>query len=211
MSEQPLYIAVGGPIGLGRSLLTRYLAEELGAHAQYELVDANPFLEDFYTDPAGYAFPSQLAFLARAFVQVCDLMTSEIPVVQDRLMGEHFHVYTRQLHLDGHLDDEQFAELERIFHSYVSVVRRPDLLVYLRAGVPALVERIAERNRFAEQLDSAYLERLDVRYQEWIADYRSKNVSPVLELDANELDIREPGPRATAIAAVKAELARLRP
>lgn len=206
MAPRPLYIAVGGNIGVGRELLTRYLAEEIGARPQYELLDSNPFFTRQYEDLRHWAFPSQLCFLAQTFVQQCEILTSVVPVVQARSMAEHFHVFVKSLHNQGYLSDEQFEELDRNYHSYASVIRPPDLLVILRASLTVLEDRIAKRGRPGEKVSRDYLVDLEKCYDEWLAKYRSKNLSPVLEIDTYEYDMHEPDDRRKIIARVQREI-----
>jgi deoxyadenosine/deoxycytidine kinase len=206
VARQPLYIAVGGNIGVGRELLTRYLAEEIGARPQYELLDSNPFFTRYYEDPRRWAFASQLCFLAQTFVQQCEIQTSVVPVVQARSMAEHFHVFVKSMHLRGYLTDEQLAELNRNYHSYAAVIRPPDLLVILRASLTVLEERIEKRGRPGEKVDRDYLTILEKCYDEWLAKYRSKNLSPILEIDTDEYDLHEADDRRRMIARVQREL-----
>jgi deoxyadenosine/deoxycytidine kinase len=204
----PLYIALAGNIGVGRSLMARYLADEIGAHAQYELLDSNPFFTRFYDAPKDYAFPSQLCFLAQSFVQQCEILTSVVPVVQARSMAEHFHVFVKSMAMRGLLSEEQLHELDRSYHSFATVIRPPDLLVVLRAPVGVLWERIQERDRPGEHLEREYIAQLEERYDEWLEKYRGKALSPILEIDVAQLDVRDPEERRQAIKLVKDELER---
>lgn len=209
MPNCPLYIAVGGNIGVGRQILTRYLAEHIGAHPQYELLEANPFFTRYLEDPKAYAFPSQLCFLAQTFVQQCDILTSVVPVVQARSMAEHFHVFVKSLRFLGYLTEKQFKELERIYDVYSSQIRPPDLLVILRASLPILEARIAERSRPGEHVGIEYLEHLEKSYDAWLDKYRQKNLSPVLEINTDELDLHNRDERLKIISMIETEANRI--
>jgi deoxyadenosine/deoxycytidine kinase len=208
--ESPLYIAVAGNIGVGRQLLTRYLAEDIGAHAQYDLLDSNPFFSKLYDDPKAFAFASQLCFLAQTFVQQCEIYTSVVPVVQARSMAEHFHVFVKSLQMRGMVNKRQFDELDRVYHSFAGVIRPPDLLIVLKAPVGVLLDRIEQRDRPGEKVDRDYLLHLDERYDEWLKKYRQKNLGPIVEIDVASHDMREPDERREAIKLVRAAMAELK-
>lgn len=205
-ARAPSYIVLAGNIGVGRRQLTRYLAEQIGAYPQYDELESNPFFVNFYDDPARHAYAAQLCFMAQTFVQQCEILTSAVPVVQSRSLAERFHVFVKALHEQGHLSDEQLSELDQQYHAYAAVIRPPDLLVFLRAPTEVLLERVRQRDRPGEHVDEAYLELLERHYSSWLDKYRAKDLSPILEIDVAQLDLRDPNSREDAIKLVLSQL-----
>jgi deoxyadenosine/deoxycytidine kinase len=185
MSAEPQhrFIVVEGPIGVGKSSLARRLAGSFGAELVLEQAEQNPFLERFYRDPRGAAFPSQLHFLFQRAQQLASLRQADLfsPVrVADYLFDKD------RLFAQLTLDEAEFALYEQV-HARLGVdPPRPDLVIYLQAPVDVLLERIARRRIAAEQqIERSYLERLNEAYARFFHDYE---VAPLLIVNASAID-----------------------
>jgi deoxyadenosine/deoxycytidine kinase len=192
-------------MGVGKSTLTAALAERVGARAWFEAVDANPYLERFYEDMARWAFRSQFTFLSQAFHQHTEILARDGISVQDRTIYEHYHVFATSLHDQGLLDDDDFAVLGSHYEALARVVPGPDLMVYLRAPVPVLVDRIRGRDRSCESdVSVEYLQGLEARYERWMAQYES---SDVLVIDTEDVDIHDPEHREQLLGLLEERIA----
>lgn len=176
------FVAISGNIGSGKSTLTTRLSRRLGWQPYYEVVDENPYLADFYQNMARWSFPLQVFFLTRRFRHHQEILRARGPVIQDRTIYEDAEIFARTLFLQGLMDERDYRAYVELFALMVDFLRPPDLVIYLRAPVSLLIERIEGRNRAYERAVSAdYLARLNDRYEEWIARF---DLSPVLVLDA---------------------------
>ena len=192
-------------MGVGKSTLTAALSDRLGADAFYESVAENPYLERFYEDMQRWSFHSQFTFMSQAFRQHCDVLQSRNVCVQDRTIYEHFHVFATSHHDQGLLEDEEFRSLEDHFRSLTRVVPGPDLMIYLRASVPTLVDRIRGRDRSIEaNVQVAYLQGLEDRYERWMASYDD---SDVLVIDTDNIDIHDAEHREMLLALIAERVA----
>jgi deoxyadenosine/deoxycytidine kinase len=182
-------VAVAGNMGVGKSTLTAALAERLDAAAYYETVEDHPYLDRFYQDMKRWSFQSQFFFLSQAFSQHCEILGSDRICVQDRTIYEHFHVFAASLHEQGLLDDDDHRVLGEHFRALTAVVPGPDLMIYLRASVPTLMDRIHTRSRGCETtVTPSYLAGLERRYEQWMASY---DASDVLVIDTDDIDIHD--------------------
>ncbi|MFA5551446.1 MAG: deoxynucleoside kinase [Trueperaceae bacterium] len=181
-----IYVAVAGNIGSGKSSLTRVLSHRFHLAPVYEAVDENPYLEDFYANMPRYAFHSQIFFLAARLKQHLREVNPGRRVVQDRTVYEDAAIFARLLHADGIMDERDHASYTTLYHAVSAALRPPDLLIYLRAGLPTLKRHIAQRGRpYEAGIDDAYLLRLGELYEQWIDDY---TLSPVVVVPADDLD-----------------------
>ena len=184
-----MYLAIAGNIGSGKSTLTQLLAARYRLHPVYEAVEENPYLADFYLDMGRWAFHSQVFFLAKRLEQHMSEINPRRRVVQDRTVFEDAHVFARNLRRQGHLTDRDWATYTALFQGVASALRKPDLLIYIRAGVDTLKARIAKRGRDYERaIPEDYLAALGRLYEEWVASLEDV---PVLTLPADELDFVE--------------------
>lgn len=167
-----MYIAIAGNIGSGKTTLTEILTERYGAKAYYEDTD-NPYLNDFYEDMKQWAFRLQVYFLASRIQQTMTMLSDGSECVfQDRTIYEDAHIFAGNLHEMGLISSRDFGTYMKLFEISTNLIPKPDLLIYLKASVPTLVEQIRRRGREYEQnIDRAYLERLNVKYNEWIDSY----------------------------------------
>ena len=184
-----MYLAIAGNIGSGKSALTALLAEAFGLQPVYEAVSENPYLEDFYRNMGAYAFHSQVIFLARRVRQHLLEVNGSPNVVQDRTVYEDAFVFAKNLHQEGLLSDRDWGTYMDLFHSLSPALRKPDLLVYLRAGLPTLRARIRKRGRpFEQNLPDRYLLSLNALYEELVASW---DLCPVEVVEADRLDFVE--------------------
>ena len=177
------FIVVEGPIGVGKTSLTRRLCQSLGAHGVYEQADSNPFLERFYRNPRAGALPAQLYFLLQRAQQLASIRQDDLfaPVrVADYLL-EKDRLFARVT-----LDDAEYALYEQLYAKLAVEAPKPDLVVYLQAPVDVLLERIARRGVAYEQLiDRHYLERLNQAYARFFHEFES---APLLIVNAASID-----------------------
>lgn len=186
-----MYIAIAGNIGVGKSSLTRVLAERYALSPVYEAVDENPYLEDFYRDMPRYAFHSQMFFLAKRLEQHLKLVNPGNRIIQDRTIYEDAAIFARNLYEEGIMDARDYHSYYQMYTAIQRALRPPDLLVFLRAGLPTLRARIAQRGRGYEvSISDAYLQRLNALYERWTVGY---DLSEIVIIDADELDfVNEP-------------------
>jgi len=183
------HIAVSGNIGSGKTTLAEKLAKHYGWVPLYESVDQNPYLRDFYEDMTRWAFHLQIYFLNSRFNQVHQIRQSDKPIIQDRTIYEDAYIFAANLHKSNHITDRDYQSYLDIFHSMINFVKPPDLLIYLKADIPKLVEQIQRRNRdFEFNIRLEYLRKLNEHYEEWIGSYK---LGKLLTIDVNRLDFVE--------------------
>lgn len=181
-----MHIAISGNIGSGKTTLTEKLSKHYGWVPNYESVDNNPYLADFYEDMPRWAFHLQIYFLNSRFNQIKKIQATEETVVQDRTIYEDAYIFAAYLHKAGHISERDYRSYLDIFSSMIDFVKPPDLLIYLKADVPKLVNQIQKRGRdyeYAMRLD--YLRNLNQYYESWIQDY---DLGKLLILNVNDLD-----------------------
>lgn len=180
------FVAVAGNIGVGKSTLVRLVCERLGWEPFYEPETENPYLADFYQDMHAWAFHSQIFFLTHRLRAHRALLDHPSSAVQDRSVYEDAEVFARNLHKQGHLvgrDYESYRELYLVLSQFLPP---PDLVVYLRAQVPTLLDRIAKRGRaYERRITAAYLADLNFLYEKWIENF---SLCPVLTVPSDDLD-----------------------
>ncbi len=181
-----MYIAVAGNIGSGKSTLTRLLAKHYGWEARFEAVEHNPYLEDYYRDIHRWSFNLEVYFLKERFRDLIDISHAEHTIIQDRTIYEGVYVFMQNNKAMGHLSDRDYETYMELFEQMMSVVRPPDLMIYLRASVPHLVGNIQKRGRNYEQtIQLEYLENLNKRYDDFIFNrYKGR----VMTIEKDQLD-----------------------
>lgn len=180
------YVAIAGNIGAGKSSLTRVLSDYFKWEAFYERVDDNPYLSDFYDDMQRWSFNLQVFFLSSRFEHQRRIEQAAHSVVQDRSIYEDAEIFARNLYEMGFMPARDYENYVALFEIMASYLRPPDLLVYLRAGVPTLVDHIQSRGReFESTIRIEYLQRLNKHYENWVGRYDLGNK---IIIDVDELD-----------------------
>lgn len=181
-----MHIAIAGNIGSGKTTLTNMLAKHYGWTPRFETVDANPYLEDYYKDIARWSFNLEVYFLKQRFRDLLEIRRSEKTIIQDRSIFEGVYVFAANNYAMGNLSEKDFKTYMDLFESMMMMVEWPDLMIYLQASVPHLIENIQKRGRNYEQsMPIEYLKNLNDRYNEFIFEkYKGK----VLIIDADRLD-----------------------
>jgi deoxyadenosine/deoxycytidine kinase len=167
-----MHIAIAGNIGAGKTTLTAMLSKHYNWTPNYETVDDNPYLNDFYNDMQRWSFNLQIYFLNSRFKQVVDIRKSGKTVIQDRTIYEDAEIFAPNLHDMGLMSTRDFENYRSLFNLMVHLIQPPDLLIYLRASVPTLVNQIQIRGRaYEESIRLDYLKMLNERYELWISKY----------------------------------------
>ena len=180
-----MHIGIAGNIGCGKTTLTRMLSEHYGWTPKYESVTYNPYLEDYYKDIERWSYNLETYFLAQRFQDLIEIANSDDVIIQDRTILEGVHIFVANNKAMGNLSERDFDTYMQIFNLMVSMVREPDLLIYLKSSVPHLVSQIQKRGRDYEKgISIEYLNNLNERYDEWIGNYSGK----VLVIEADDLD-----------------------
>ena len=182
---------MAGNIGTGKSTLTRLLAEHYNWRPHYELVEENPYLEDFYRDMRRWSFPLQVCFLNNRFNIHTQIQSGTASAIQDRSIYEDAHIFTRNLYDAGHMDLRDYKNYRGLYEKMITYLRAPDLVVYLRKSTPKLMEHIHKRGRPCEaNIDFGYLDHLNRYYEEWIESYTEGRL---LVVDSDAMDfVAEP-------------------
>ena len=200
-----MHIAVSGNIGSGKTTLTEKLAKHYGWKAEFEAVDNNPYLPDFYEDMKRWSFHLQVYFLNSRFNQIKQIQESETPTIQDRTIYEDAYIFAANLFKSGLLTERDYENYQSLFNSMISHVKAPDLLIYLKADIPKLVGQIEKRGRSYETtMRIDYLKNLNTHYEEWIAGYTE---GKLLIIDVNNLDfVENPGDFSYVVEKVEREI-----
>jgi deoxyadenosine/deoxycytidine kinase len=189
MMSMHLFIAIAGNMGVGKSTLTGLLAHTLGATPYLEPSVENPYLADFYKDMERWAFHSQMYFLGRRLKDHANVIASDGILIQDRSLYENADIFARHLYERGAISERDWATYQEIYQTAVRLLRPPDLVIYLQASVPSLVERIEKRGRSFEQaINHDYLHGLNTLYENWSREF---SLAPVLTIPTEELHYLE--------------------
>ena len=180
------FIAIAGNIGVGKSTLVGLLADRLAWTPFYEAVDENPYLSDFYQDMRAWSFHSQVFFLSKRLRHHRGLLDHPSSVIQDRSIYEDAEIFAKNLYRQGQMSDRDYATYRELYEVLTLYLPPPDLVVYLRASVETLVNRIHQRGRdYERDISADYLARLNQLYDEWIDNF---TLCPVLTIPADQLD-----------------------
>ncbi|MBP5688900.1 MAG: deoxynucleoside kinase [Muribaculaceae bacterium] len=170
-----MHIAISGNIGCGKTTLTRMLAEHYGWEPRFESVTNNPYLADFYDDMERWSFNLQIYFLNKRFKDVVEISKSSDVIIQDRTIFEDACIFAPNLHNQGKMSDRDFETYQDLFNLMMSLVEKPDLMIYIRSSISTLVGQIQKRGREYEQtIRLDYLQGLERLYEKWIEDYDGK-------------------------------------
>ena len=183
-----MHIAVAGNIGSGKTTLTTLLAKHYNWDTHFEDVEHNPYLNDFYDDMQRWSFNLQIYYLNSRFTQIQEIKSSEKSVIQDRTIYEDAYIFAPNLHSMGLMTTRDFENYFSLFNLMDSFISAPDLLIYLRASVPTLVNQIQKRGReYEESIRLDYLKRLNERYEAWISSY-DKGKLLIIDVDNNQFN-----------------------
>ncbi|WPR77441.1 deoxynucleoside kinase [Algoriphagus sp. NG3] len=200
-----MHIAVSGNIGSGKTTLTAKLARHYGWKAEFEAVDENPYLTDFYEDMQRWSFHLQVYFLNSRFNQLKEIQQSGTPTIQDRTIYEDAYIFAENLYKSKLLSERDYQNYQSLFSSMIAHVKAPDLLIYLKADIPKLVGQIEKRGRSYETtMRIDYLKNLNIHYEDWIAGYKE---GKLLIIDVNNLDfVENPGDFSLVLEKVEREI-----
>ncbi len=186
-----MHVAISGNIGSGKTTLTTKLAKHYKWDPHFEDVENNPYLNDFYKEMQRWSFNLQVYFLNSRFRQIIDIKKLNKKFIQDRTIYEDAYIFAPNLHAMGLMSTRDFDNYKELFSLMDSLVEGPDLLIYLRASVPTLVEQIQKRGReYENSIRLDYLTQLNKRYEEWIENYDKGNL---LIIDVDDLNFSENG------------------
>ncbi|MEP7279832.1 MAG: deoxynucleoside kinase [Bacteroidota bacterium] len=185
-NKKPKHIAVAGNIGAGKTTLTELLSKHYKWIPQFEDVDHNPYLNDFYEDMPRWSFNLQIYFLNSRLTQLLDIHRGTETVIQDRTIFEDANIFAPNLHEMGLMSKRDFDNYYKFFQTLKSMVKPPDMLIYLKASVPTLVGQIQKRGReYEENIRLDYLKRLNDYYNKWIESYK-EGALLVIDIDKNK-------------------------
>ena len=167
-----MHIAIAGNIGSGKTTLTKMLVKRYGWTPQFEPVDVNPYLADFYADMSRWSFNLQIYFLNKRFRDVVEISKRTDTIIQDRTIFEDARIFAPNLHDQGYMSDRDFDNYSELFDLMMSLVGLPDLMIYIRSSIPNLVAQIAKRGReYEKTMGIDFLLGLNNLYEDWIAKY----------------------------------------
>jgi deoxyadenosine/deoxycytidine kinase len=183
---KPKHVAVAGNIGAGKTTLTEMLSKHYRWIPQFEDVDNNPYLMDFYDDMPRWSFNLQVFFLNSRLKQLLEIQSGTETVIQDRTIYEDANIFAPNLHDMGLMSQRDFDNYYNFFQTLKSMVQPPDLLIYLKASVPTLVGQIQKRGReYEENIRLDYLKKLNILYEKWIEGYNEGKLL-VIDVDKNK-------------------------
>lgn len=185
----PKHIAIAGNIGAGKTTLTQMLTKHYKWQPHFEDVEHNPYLVDFYEDMPRWSFPLQIYFLNNRLKSLLEIREGNESVIQDRTVYEDAYIFAPNLYDMGLMTKRDYENYSSFFESLKKMVKPPDLLIYLKASIPTLVDQIQKRGReYEENIRLDYLKRLNEFYNKWIDKY---NDGPLLVIDADTLHFEE--------------------
>lgn len=180
------FVTVAGNIGVGKSTLVELLSKRLGWEPFYEPVGENPYLAEFYRDMRAWAFHSQMFFLTRRLRAHRQLLDHPTSAIQDRSVYEDAEVFAQNLYLQRHMAERDYQTYRELYQILTDFLPPPDLVIYLRASIPTLQQRIALRGRdYEKRIEPDYLNRLSALYEAWTVNF---TLCPVLTVPADDLD-----------------------
>lgn len=180
------HIAIAGNIGAGKTTLTKLLAKNFNWDAQLEEVDHNPYLNDFYDDMPRWSFNLQIFFLNSRYQQIIAIKDNEKPIIQDRTIYEDAEIFAPNLHKMGLMSSRDFKNYKSLYESIISQVKPPDLMIYMKASIPTLVDNIQKRGRdYEDSIRLDYLKKLNDFYNSWINNYSH---GKILVIDCDKLN-----------------------
>lgn len=183
-----MHIAIAGNIGSGKTTLTKLLAARYGWTPRFEPVDNNPYLEDFYHDMNRWSFNLQVYFLNKRFKEVVEISKSTDTIIQDRTIYEDACIFAPNLHDQGYMSDRDFKNYIDLFNLMMSLVKKPQLMIYIRSSIPTLVKHIEKRGRdFEKSIRIDYLTGLQKRYDDWLSTYDGE----LITIDGDKINFED--------------------
>ena len=181
-----MHIVIAGNIGSGKTTLTNLLAHHYGWEPRFEQVEFNPYLDDYYKDIARWSFNMEVFFLKERFRDLLEIGQSTNTIIQDRSIFEGVYVFTANNKAMGNLSERDYETYMELFEDMLEVVKLPDLMIYLRASVPHLVDNIEKRGRdYEQQMPLDYISNLNNRYEDFIYNkYKGK----VMTIEVDNID-----------------------
>lgn len=183
-----MHIAIAGNIGRGKTTLTKLLAARYGWTPRFEPVDNNPYLEDFYHDMNRWSFNLQVYFLNKRFKEVVEISKSTDTIIQDRTIYEDACIFAPNLHDQGYMSDRDFKNYTDLFNLMMSLVKKPQLMIYIRSSIPTLVKHIEKRGRdYEKSIRIDYLTGLQKRYDDWLSTYDGE----LITIDGDKINFED--------------------
>lgn len=190
-AKKPKHIAIAGNIGAGKTTLTEMLSKHYRWIPQFEDVDHNPYLMDFYEDMPRWSFNLQIYFLNSRLNQLLEIHRGTETIIQDRTIYEDANIFAPNLHDMGLMSKRDFENYYSFFQTLKSMVQPPDLLIFLKSTVPNLVGQIQKRGReYEENIRLDYLKKLNELYNKWIDGYKEGQLL-IIDVDKNKFAERE--------------------
>ncbi len=190
MSKRTYFIGIAGNIGVGKTTMTDIIAKSFGWKPYYESVIDNPYLEDFYEDMKRWSFNLQIYFLSHRFKTHKKMTDNGYSTVQDRTIYEDVEIFARNLYEMGNMSKRDWDNYKALFEIMTSYLKRPDLIIYLRASIDTLLTRIKKRSRgFEREISPEYIYMLNLAYERWIKEEKQKN--PVLIVETDDFNVFE--------------------
>lgn len=187
-----MHIAVAGNIGAGKTTLTGLLAKNFGWESHFEEIESNPYLNDFYHDMQRWSFNLQVYFLNTRFSQILEFRKAGKTVIQDRTIYEDSEIFAPNLHEMGLMSTRDFQNYHDLFNLMNSLVKAPDMVIYLRASIPTLVQQIQKRGRnYENSIRLDYLKQLNQRYEAWAMRYKLGKLMVINVDDVNFAENKE--------------------
>jgi len=185
-AKKPKHVAIAGNIGAGKTTLTEMLSKHYRWIPQFEDVDHNPYLMDFYDDMTRWSFNLQIYFLHGRLNQILEIQRGTETVIQDRTIYEDANIFAPNLHEMGLMSKRDFDNYFKFFSTIKTMVQPPDLLIYLKASVPTLVSQIQKRGReYEENIRLDYLKKLNEYYNKWVDGYKEGPIL-IIHCDKNK-------------------------
>ena len=186
MKKKP-FIGIAGNIGVGKTTFTKMVSEKLNLNPYYESVDDNPYLSDFYADMERWSFNLQIYFLQHRFRHHMEIVNTNKGVIQDRTIYEDFSIFALNLYEMKIMSERDWLTYKDLFQNMTQFLKKPDLIIYLKASTDTLIGRIKNRNRgYEKDMNQEYLHKLNIYYKRWFSQNLDYNV---LEIDTNNFNI----------------------
>ncbi len=187
--KKPFFIGVAGNIGVGKTTFTRMISEYFDWEPHYEVVLENPYLEDFYADMMRWSFHLQIFFLSKRFQVQKRIKNLQRTTIQDRTIYEDANIFARSIYELGNMEKRDWENYQELFDEMTSYLKKPDLIIYLKAETDSLISRIRKRGRGYEQsIDLEYLHLLNIRYNAWIDELQKSGEIPTLVIETDGHD-----------------------